>query len=266
VSESQRATKRAPMDSMRKTALVAGIFYLITFVSIPTLALYGDVKTDPNYILSAGSDTGILVGGFLEMIVALAGIATAVALFSVLKRQNEGLALGLITTRIFEGAVIVIGVANILSVVTLHQPGASGPEATSLAIVGQAHVATFNWSFLLGQSLMPGLNALLLGTLMYQSRLVPRVLPVLGLIGAPVLIIATVATGFGLIEQYSALGGLAAVPIALWELSLGLWLAFKGFNRSSPLMVAAAADAASRDDSTPNAPLPAAVATKTGVA
>jgi len=232
---------------MRKTALVAGIFYLITFISIPTLALYGPVKTDPTYIISAGSDTGILVGGFLEMIVALAGIGTAVALFSVLKRQHEGFALGLITTRIFEAAVIVIGVANILSIVTLHQPGAAGPEATSLTIVGQAHVATFNWAFLLGQSLMPGLNALLLGTLMYRSGLVPRVLPVLGLIGAPVLITATIATAFGLIEQYSALGGLAAVPIAVWELSLGLWLTFKGFKSSAPIMVAAAAQSRSPD-------------------
>ena len=147
------------MDSMRKTALVAGIFYLITFISIPTLALYGPVKTDPNFILSVGGDTAILVGGLLETIVALAGIGTAVALFSVLKRQHEGFALGLVTTRIFEGAVIMIGVSSILSVVTLQQAGAAGAEAAALVAVGQAQIATFNWSFLLGQSLMPALNA-----------------------------------------------------------------------------------------------------------
>ena len=239
------------MDSMRKTALVAGIFYLITFVSIPTLALYGPVKSDANFIVSAGSTTPILVGGVLEMIVALAGIGTAVALFSVLKRQHEGFAIGLITTRIFEGAVIVTGVSSILSIVTLQHAGAAGAEAAALVATGRAQVASFNWSFLLGQSLMPSLNAVLLGTLLYRSRLVPRVLPIVGLIGAPLLLAGTVATLFGFAEQYGTVSA-TAIPIALWELSLGLWLTFKGFNRSAPIMVAAAAEAASHHDSTPS--------------
>ena len=84
------------MDSLRKTALVAGALYLITFVSIPTLVLYGPVLSDPNYIVGPGPDTPSLVGGILEMIVALAGIGTAVALYPVVKRQNEGVALGFV--------------------------------------------------------------------------------------------------------------------------------------------------------------------------
>jgi hypothetical protein len=259
----QSLAKRVAPDSYRKTALVAGIFYLITFVSIPTLALYGAVKTDPNFIISAGNTTPILVGGVLEMIVALAGIGTAVALYSVLKRQHEGFAIGLITTRIFEGAVIVTGVSSILSVVTLQQAGAAGAEGAALVAVGQAQVASFNWSFLLGQSLMPVLNAVLLGTLMYRSRLVPRILPIVGLIGAPLLLAGTLATLFGFAEQYGAVS-VTAIPIALWELSLGLWLVFKGFNRSSPLFAAEAAGSA--EDSTPADPSRTLVAPKAGLA
>jgi hypothetical protein len=255
------ATKRVPMDSMRKTAFVAGVFYLITFISIPTLALYGPVKTDPNFIISAGSTTPILVGGVLEMIVALAGIGTAVALFSVLKRQNEGFAIGLITTRIFEGAVIVTGVSSILSIVTLQQAGAAGAEGAALVAVGEAQVASFNWSFLLGQSLMPSLNAVLLGTLMYQSRLVPRILPIVGLIGAPLLLAGTVATLFGFAEQYGTVS-VTAIPIALWELSLGLWLTFKGFNPSAPILAAPAAELGSADTSAALVSSSTAVATK----
>jgi hypothetical protein len=247
------ATKRVPMGSMRKTALVAGVFYLISFISIPSLALYGVVKNDPSFIISAGNDTGILVAGFLEMVVALAGIGSALALFSVIKRQHEGFALGLVATRIFEGAVIAIGVMSILSVTTLQQPGATGAEATSLVTTGQSLVATHNWAFLLGQSLMPAFNALLLGTLMYRSRLVPRILPVMGLIGAPLLLASTIATMFGLVEQYSAVAGVTTIPIFAWELGLGLWLTFKGFNRSAPIMVAAAADAADVGDASSTA-------------
>src|SRR6201982_3435363 len=94
------ATKPAAMTSLRKTALVAGIFYLIPFISIPTLALYGPVKNHRDWILTSGSHTGLLVGAFLEVIVALAGIGTAVTLHPVVTRQNEGFALGFVASRV----------------------------------------------------------------------------------------------------------------------------------------------------------------------
>ena len=225
------ATKRVPMDSTRKTALVAGIFYVMTFVSIPTLTLYSSVKSK-DYILSSGADTGALWGSFLEVIVALACIGTAVTLFPVVKRQNEGMALGFVAARTLEATMIFTGVASLLSLVTLrHDLGAAtGANAAAMITTGASHIATYNWAFTLGQSLMPGLNALLLGTLMYRSRLVPRVLPVLGLIGAPLHITAVVLTMFGVIDRIGSVTLLAALPIATWELSLGIYLVVKGFK------------------------------------
>src|ERR1019366_3498136 len=176
--------KRVPMGSLRKTALVAGVFYLITFISIPTLALYGPVKNHRDWILSSGGHTAVLVGGFLEVIVALACIGTAVTLYPVVKRQNEGAALGFAAARVLEACMIFAGVVNILSLVTLrqHLGGEAGANAAALVTTGASHVAVYNWTFLLGQSLMPGINALLLGPLLYKSRLVPRIIPVIGLI------------------------------------------------------------------------------------
>ncbi len=229
------AAKRVPMDSMRKTALVAGIFYLITFISIPTLALYGPVKNHRDWILSSGAHTGVLVGGFLEVIVALAGIGTAVTLYPVLKRQNEGAALGFVAARVLEAGLIFTGVMSLLSLVTLRQDlggAAAGANAAALVTTGASHVAVYNWTFLLGQSLMPGINALLLGSLLYRSRLVPRIIPALGLIGAPLLICTVIATLFGGFKLGSP--ELAALPVAAWELSLGVWLVVKGF-RPSPI-------------------------------
>ncbi len=234
--------KRVPMTSTRKTALVAGIFYLITFISIPTLALYGPVKNHRDWILSSGGHTAVLVGGFLEVIVALAGIGTAVTLYPVVKRQNESLALGFAAARVLEAAMIFTGVVSLLSLVTLRQDlgGAAGANAAALVTTGASHVAVYNWTFLLSQSLMPAFNALLLGSVMYRSRLVPRIIPVIGLIGAPFLICTVIATLFGGFKLGSP--QLAAVPVAAWELSLGLWLVVKGF-RPSP--ITAAMDAAS---------------------
>jgi hypothetical protein len=219
------AAKDVPMTSLRKTALTAGVLYILTFVSIPTLALYGPVK-EPDYITGAGPDTSALIGGILEMIVALACIGTAVALYPVVKRQNEGMALGFVGVRVLEAAMIVSGVASLLSIVTLRQAGA-GPDAL---ITGHTLVAQYNNTFMLSQALLPAVNALLLGTLLFKSRLVPRVLPVLGLIGAPLLIASVAAKYFGIYDEQSAWSLLGAVPIAAWEFSLGVYLVVKGFK------------------------------------
>jgi len=179
----------------------------------------------------------VLVGGFLELIVALAGIGTAVTLYPVVKRQNEGVALGFVAARLLEAAMIFTGVLSLLSLVTLRHDlaGAAGANAAALVTTGASHVAVYNWTFLLGQTLMPCINALLLGSLMYRSRLVPRIIPVLGLIGAPLLIIAVITTLFGgSIGHVSAFAAIATIPVALWELSLGVWLVVKGF-RPSPI-------------------------------
>jgi hypothetical protein len=216
------------MDSLRKTALVAGVFYVITFISIPTLVLYGPVLSDPNYIVGPGPDTPVIMGGILEVIVALAGVGTAVVLYPVVKRQNEAAALGFVGSRTLEAAAIIAGVVSLLSLVTLRQAGAgAGALAT-----GQALAASYNWFFLLGQSLMPVVNGLLLGSLLYRSRLVPRILPVVGFIGAALLLASDIAVLFGLWDRISAPSGLLAIPIALWEFSLGVYLIVKGFKPS----------------------------------
>jgi len=217
------------VSSTRKTALVAGIFYLMTFVSIPTLGLYSSVKSK-DFIISSGADTGALWGCFLEVIVALAGIGTAVTLFPVVKRQNEAMALGFVATRTLEAAMIFAGVASLLSLVALQKAGASGAEATSLTTMGQGLVAFYNKVFLVGQSLMPVANALLLGTLMYRSGLVPRVIPLFGLIGAPLQLTAVILTMSGVIDRSSTATGILVIPDFIWELSLGIYLVVKGFK------------------------------------
>lgn len=217
--------------SHRKYSMAAGVFYILTFVSIPTLSLYMSVHS-PNYILGPGPDTPVFIGGLLELIVALTGIGTAVALYPVLKRQNQGLALGLVACRTLEASTIFAGVAFLLSVVTLRQTGA-GPNAlpTSLALV-----TLYDRIFLVGQSFMPAITDFLLGLLLYQSRLVPRALSLIGIVGAFLLVFGDIAVVSGLIEQRSPSTLLAAVPVAVFEFSLGILLVVKGFNSSASIL------------------------------
>jgi len=215
----------AAMSSLRKTSLVAGVLYLLTFVSVPTLALYGSIH-GANYILGSGPDTPVIIGGMLEVIVALAGIGTAIVLFPVLKKQNEGAALGLVAARILESGTIFVGVAFLLSIVSLRQAGV-GEDAL---VTSHALVSLYDRIFLLGQSFMPAVCDMLLGVLLYRSRLVPRTLSLIGIIGAPLLVAGYIAVLFGFIGRIAPLAALSAVPVALFEFSLGIWLVVKGFD------------------------------------
>jgi len=243
-----RGRPRAPaMSSARRTSLVAGVFYLLTFVSLPTLLLYRSaLKTD--YLSSAGSDTPVLVGTILEVVVALAGIGTAITLFPVVRRQNEAMALGFVASRTLEAAMLFTAVASIRALVSLRQDITAGTagDPSSSAATAAAHVADYEWAFTLGGSLMPAINALLLGTLLYRSGLVPRALPALGLLGVPFHLTAVLLTMLGAVDRVGVVTGLAAIPIALWELSLGIYLVTRGF-KPSPVLVA---------DPPPSPPLP----------
>jgi Domain of unknown function (DUF4386) len=218
------------MSPLRRTSLVAGVLYLLTFVSIPTLALYAPVH-DPNYVIGPGPDTSVLLGGILEVIVALAGVGTAVALYPVLRRQNEGMALGLVGSRVLEGAGILAGVACLLSIVSLRQAGVG----TAALVAGQTLATLYDRIFLLSQSLMPAVNDLLLGVLLYQSRLVPRVLPLIAFVGAPLLLVSDLAVLFGVWDRTSSAAALAALPVAVFEFALGVYLVVKGF-KPSPIL------------------------------
>jgi hypothetical protein len=215
------------MSSLRKYSLAAGVFYLLTFVSIPTLALYRPVR-GPNFVVSQGPDAPVILGVLLEMIVALTGIGTAVALYPVVRRQGQARAVGFVASRTLEAATIYVGIVSLMSIVTLRRAGAG----TGALVTAQGLAAQYQWTFFLAQSFIPAVNGVLLGTLMYQSRLVPRWLPVLGLIGSALLVAAWFAVLLGLIPPVGPVAALAALPIAVWEFSLGVYLTCWGFKPS----------------------------------
>ena len=221
----------------RKLAFVAGALFVLTFLtSIPAYLLYEPVLDDPGYIAGAGADTRVLAGAFLEVLLIVANVGTALALFGVLKRQSESLALGYVAARLVECGFIAVGLISVLSVVTLRQD-AAGADADSLLAVGRSLVAIHDWTFLLGPGFVVGLgNGLLLGYLMFRSGLVPRRMAALGLVGGPLICLSGAAVLFGVIERGSGAQLVATLPEIAWEASLGVYLMAKGFKASSPVM------------------------------
>jgi hypothetical protein len=228
------------MDSTRKVALAGGIAYLATFAaSMPQLKLFADVIADPTgYISNPGSNGAVQLGAVLEILTAASGVATAIVLYPVTRRVSRTAAIGFVTSRVVEAALIMVGVVSILSVLTLqhHFAGAGGAQQQALGVTGESLVAMRQWTFLLGPGVMAGVNDLFLGYLLYRSGLVGRVIPIIGLVGGPLILVSDLATILGVWGQTSGFGPLFGLPVGVFELSVGVYLTVKGFR---PAAVAA---------------------------
>ncbi|GGT34448.1 hypothetical protein GCM10010271_43270 [Streptomyces kurssanovii] len=251
------------MVPARRTAVAAGAFFLLTEVAaIAGLALYGPVLQDADYVVGHGADTRVLVGALFEIVLAAAVVGTGVVLFPVLKKQNEGAALGYVCARLLEAAVIIVGIISVLSVVQLrraYDEGAAQSDAASFVTAGKTLVAVHDWTFLMGPNVILGANSLVLAWLLYRARLVPRFIAVLGLVGGALICMSATAVMFGLYEQLSVAGSVAAVPVFAWEVSLAVRLIAKGFEPAALLDRDSGARAAS-----PRTPPPGDAPSQTG--
>jgi hypothetical protein len=229
-------TARPTTDWTRNHARASGIFYLLTFASSIAAVVYflKPVLDNPNYIVGPGQDTRVIIGCLLDVVNAVTCIGTAVAVYPVVKRQNRSMALGFVTSRMYEAAVIMIGVICLLAVVALRDAAASGNDANILVTIGHELVAMRDYTFLLGPNLAACFNALLFATLLYKSRLVPRFIPAMGLAAVPLLLAPTIATILGATEHGSIWWAPGGALIFVWELTVGLYMTFKGF-RPTPL-------------------------------
>ena len=239
-SKPVRGLPKSPQsEAQRRTARIAGWFFVITFVtSIPEVFLYKPLLKNTKYIFGSGAHIGIALGATLEVFLAISGVATAVVLYPIVKRQSQSISLGYVASRTLESTIIVVGIISVMSVVTLRHDigGAGAANAASLVLVERALVAIHDWTFLLGPGFCAGFgNGLLLGYLMYKSGLVPRGMAMLGLIGGPLIFISGIAILFGAFKNGSPAASLLAIPEIAWEASLGVYLIVKGF-KPSPIL------------------------------
>jgi hypothetical protein len=223
---------------IQKTARIFGWLFIATFVTAIAARLFfvdglGATWQDMRFIPGAGSDTPMKLGAIFEFLLIIANIGTAVVIYPIVKRQSEKLALGYVTARIVESTFILVGLVSLVSILTVRQDlaGATGAEAASLIATGNSLVSTYEWAFLFGPGLVVGFgNGLMLGYLMYRSGLVPRGMAILGLIGGPMLIVSFGLILFGVYENGSGPAFLMALPEIVWEASLGVYAAWKGFR------------------------------------
>ena len=228
------------MSSDQRTARIVGWLFIGTFVfSIPGLLLYGPLlHHHGTYVLGAGHDRQIAFGAFLEILTAICGIGTAVVLFPIVKRQNEGLGLAYVAVRILESTIIVTGIVSVMAVVTLRKDLAgTGVDAATLSLAARSLVAFKDWTFLLGPGFCAGIgNGLILGCLMYQTALVPKRWAQFGMFAGACAVIAATGALLGVYPRQSTTQGVLTAPEIIWEAFFGIYLAARGFRASSPIL------------------------------
>jgi hypothetical protein len=210
---------------------LTGLFFLLTYATSipPVLTLYVPALSDPTFVLGGAPDMGLTWGAILEMFLILFNIASAVAIYPVLKRRFPVLSLAFVSARLTESMFIGMGIVAILALGTLRaQAGDADPAA--LTVVGQALVALHDWTFRMGPGVVVGFgNGIILGYMMWKTRLMPRFLSILGLVGGPALLAGSAGVMLGYFDFGSTIHSLSVAPEFLWELLLGVWLLARGF-------------------------------------
>lgn len=199
----------------RTCSRLAGVLYLVTHVtSVAAVFLYGGSALDPN--ASLNSRTHVLAGGLAEVVLAAAVVGTGIALFPLL-RTLPAVAVGYLALRTLEAGVILTGVVALLPAVA--RPGTTAGPGLAPDVIAGLHLV-HDWTFLVGPGLIVPIHTALLAWALLRNDLAPKFIPILGLIGAPVIALANLAVLFGLTTAVP----IAAVPIFAWELSLAGWL------------------------------------------
>lgn len=225
------------MKANRRAARVVGVHYIVAAVAsiLGGLVLYRPILGPDFLTAGAAHEREVLLGALMELITVCSVIGTAVGLFPYLRRYSESIALGYLCLRFLEGVLITVGVVSVLSVLTLSREfvAAASPNASAFHAVGSALLAAHAWTFMLGPNFMLGLNTALYSYLFYRSGLVPRPIAVLGLISAALIFVCALMELFGLFPQVSLWGGLLAMPVFAYEMTLAVWLILRGFNPSA---------------------------------
>lgn len=221
------------MNSYRKIARIAGVLLLIGAVT----ALVGNGLTDPvlrapDYLTSiAAHQTQLLIGALLAVIEAIASASIAIALYPVLRKGHEGLALAAVGFGLMKGMFSLVQVIGLLSLVLLsqHVVTAGASSTSAFQLIGTLTLAIMTWAHSVFGDIALGLGALMSYAILYHTRLVPRMLAFGGLTGGVQTLVAAVLVLFGF-NPLSLVIISSVLPLFLQTIGLGSWLIVKGFN------------------------------------
>lgn len=228
-------TSAASTDAARRTARVVGVLFLVaTAAGGLSVAVTEPVLGSGDLLAGVSAHkTQVLLGALLVLVMGVAVVGLSVAAYPVLRRRSPGLALGYVASRTVEAMLYALGAISLISLVVLSEQyvAAPAPDATSFGAMAEVLVSVREWgtAAVLDTAVFP-VGALILYSLLYRARLVPRWLSAWGLVGAVLYLAGGVLLALDLVGASSAALVLSNVPLGVNELVLAVWLIAKGFS------------------------------------
>jgi hypothetical protein len=219
------------MSTNKRTARIVGALFLMAMVTSLMGGIWLEsVLSTPDYLTTVSANQmQVIIGVLLELTNAAAVVGIAVVLFPVLKKYGEASALGYVGFRVVEATILIAAVVSPLLLVTLSQEyvTAGASDAAYLQTLGTLIAAARAHMAALLVPIFFGLGALLLYSLLYRSRLVPRFISIWGFIAVVALLAWNLSESFGM---HISAGMVFGLPIILNEIFLGFWLVIRGFS------------------------------------
>ena len=220
------------MSFNKSNAKITGWLFIIAAVSsIIGLKLYDPILSDNNFIVSANNHYNqIIFGAINELILVASATGTGIMLYPLLKRYNESMGIGYLSFRMLEAVFIMIGLLSILTVLSISESYVDGAitDKANAQILGLSFIFLHKWTFMLGPNFMLSINTFIYSFVFYKTKIIPSNLARLGLLASFLIMTAAILELFGVIQQISTWGILLALPIALYEMTLAIYLITKG--------------------------------------
>jgi hypothetical protein len=226
------------MNGYKKTARMVGVFYIAaTVAGIIGISLTQSTLDASDYLVKiSANENQMRTGALFELIMAVAVVGIAVTVYPVLKKHNVSMAIGYVGARLVEGVLLIIGTLSMLTLLTLSQEFAAAgtPDASYFHTSGELLLAVRDWGghVILDVAVFP-LGALIFYSLLYRTKLIPRWLSGVGLVGAILYWTASLFVLFDAIEPLSTPHIALQAPLGLQEMVLAVWLIVKGFDASA---------------------------------
>ncbi|MGO4544167.1 DUF4386 domain-containing protein [Paenibacillus sp. 2TAB23] len=226
------------MDFSTKAASrIAGVLFIIaTVAAILGALLYNPILNDSEYLTQGSAHANqVVLGALMELILVVSAVGTATVMFPFLINYNKTIAIWHVCFRFMEAVVITVGIISVLSLLSLSQDyiAAGAPDIGSYQVSGTLLLAVHEWTFMLGPNFFLGINTMMYSYIFYKSKLVPRSISLLGMIGSVLIFLVALLEMFGVVDQLSVWGGILALPVFAYEMVLAFWLITRGFNVSA---------------------------------
>jgi hypothetical protein len=218
--------------------IVGALFIIATVAGASAASIGNPITNAPDYLTKIAAHEGpLIVGSFLQFLMAISCAGIGLGLYPLLKQYNAGMAIGVAGFRVIEAMIQILGGVSVIALLALSQQfvQAGAPEAVYFQSIGAVIKAGEAWLSNGAMLLCWCIGACMYYGIFYQYRLIPRWISGWGLVGITLTIISSVLVMLGILPGFGSVQIYSNLPIALQEMVFAVWLIAKGTHSGLPV-------------------------------